>query len=179
MVINRRIALKQLVVISAGAALVPSCMTRSDKPSALFKNIRVTEDQEMLLASLADTLLPKTTTPGAKDVSAQLFAAKMIDDCLSKSDQQKWQTGLSKFSELTEKRNGKSFSEFNIEDQKNLLSEFEDKKIEGEEINFFYSTVKRFILRGYTSSEYFMTNVQKYNIIPGPYQGCVPVNSAS
>ena len=39
----------------------------------------------------------------------------------------------------------------------------------------FYSIAKRHTIRGYLSSEYIMTNVLVYNMIPGRYNGCIEI----
>jgi hypothetical protein len=100
----------------------------------------------------------------------------MIDDCATKEDQLKWIGGANKFDAEMEKSAGKSFSDMNAEERLKALTEWESIKHEDEELNLFYKTTHSLTIRGYTSSEYFMTNVQHYNIIPGPFKGCVPVN---
>ncbi len=177
--ISRRIALKQLAIIGAGAALVSSCLRNKNKNSKLFKKLNITEEQEKLMTSIAETLLPKSSTPGAVDVSASQFTAKMVDDCLSTSDQAKWMNGMNKFYELVSTKNSNPFSEWSAGDREKLLTDFEEKKIEGEEINYFYKTVRRFSLQAYTSSEYFMTTVQNYKMLPGKFKGCVPMTNPS
>jgi hypothetical protein len=177
--ITRRVALKQLAIISAGAALVTSCLRNKDKTSKLFKNITITEEQEKLISAISETLLPKTSTPGAIDVSASQFTAKMVDDCLSKKDQAKWMTGMTKFYELAIIKNEKPFSEWSVADREKILNEFEEKKIEGEEVNFFYQTVRKFTLQAYTTSEYYLTTIQNYKMLPGRFKGCVPLNNPS
>ncbi len=47
-----------------------------------------------MLAELAETILPKTDTPGAKDLAAHLFALKMVDDCYTKTNQEKYMKGM-------------------------------------------------------------------------------------
>lgn len=177
--INRRVVLKQLAVVSAGVMLASSCMPGKDKTSALFKNVPVTEDQEKFLSAMADTLVPKSSTPGAAELGVPQFTAKMVDDCLTKKDQEKWLAGLKKFAETVEKKSGKSFSELDAAAREKYLTDWEAAKSEDEELNFFYKTIRRSTIHGYTTSEYFMTTVQKYNIIPGPFKGCVPVNNPS
>jgi len=87
---NRRIAIQQLLLIWAGVALLPSCLQNEQKVSIPLKMIRIDPDDESMLAELAETILPKTDTPGAKDLSAHLFALKMVDDCYSKVNQEKY-----------------------------------------------------------------------------------------
>ena len=71
--LNRREALKQFVFVSAGMALIPSCMQDRSKSSMLLKKINISSADESMLAELSETILPKTATPGAKDISAHLF----------------------------------------------------------------------------------------------------------
>lgn len=177
--ISRRVALKQLVLVSAGAALVPSCINSRTKPSALFKNMSVTVDQEALLASVCDTIIPHTAIPGTHVPAPHLFTAKMIDDCLSQPDQTRWLKGMNDFVEWDKSRGEKSFAESSAPEREKVLSELSNNKELAEGIKYFYQTVRRYTVWGYTTSEYYMTNVQNYKMIPGVYQGCVPVNSAA
>jgi len=176
--VSRRTLLKQLAVASAGIALAPSFISCSSKPSLLYKNIVLTEEQDGLLSLISETIIPKTNTPGASDVSVHQYCVKMIDDCLSKQDQEKFLIGLTQFNELAEKSNKKEFEAMDSAERVKFLTELDERKTE-EDVDFFFNTMKRLTLRGYTSSEYFLTNVQGYKMIPGKFQGCVPVGNPS
>ncbi len=178
MIVSRRTLLKQLAFTSAGIALAPAFISCSSKPSLLYKKILVTEDQDQLLSLISETIIPKTKTPGASDTSVHEFCVKMIDDCFSKKDQEKFLMGLTQFNALSEKNTKKEFVEMNSTERVKFLTELDESKTE-DDVNFFFKTMKRLTVRGYTSSEYFLTNVQGYKMIPGKYQGCVPVNNPS
>ncbi|QHS63811.1 gluconate 2-dehydrogenase subunit 3 family protein [Chitinophaga agri] len=178
MLVNRRTALKQVLVVSAGLALLPSCLRKTTPASITLKNIAVDGEGENMLALLADTLIPTTSTPGAKDVKAHLFALTMVDDCFKKDDQQKWLTGMKAFSALSEKNNGKSFGDSTPEARKTLLELLEKSKPEDGEAAYFYHATKRLIVQGYTNSEYYLTKVQVYELVPGRFYGSVPVKPA-
>jgi hypothetical protein len=45
------------------------------------------------------------------------------------------------------------------------------------DVNFFYATVKRLTILAYSSSQYFLTKVQVYELVPGRWQGCIPVKT--
>jgi len=178
MIVSRRTLLKQLALVSAGVALSPSFISCSSKPSPLFKNITITEEQVALLAIIAETIIPKTNAPGAKDALVNEYCIKMIDDCLSKKDQEKWLNGLNHFNDLVKKINNKEFGKSDASEQLKILVELDESKAE-DDVNFFFKTMKQLTLRGYTTSEYYLTNVQGYKIIPGKFKGCVPVNNPS
>ncbi|MBW8682794.1 gluconate 2-dehydrogenase subunit 3 family protein [Chitinophaga rhizophila] len=179
MLVNRRTALKQALVVSAGLALLPACLRKTAPASITLKNIAVDSEGESMLALLADTLIPTTSTPGAKDVKAHLFALTMVDDCFKKEDQQQWTAGMKAFSELSEKKTGKSFEKSTPEARAALLGELEKAKAEDGGAAYFYHATKRLIIQGYTTSEYFLTKVQVYELVPARFHGSIPVKPAS
>src|SRR5436190_15052417 len=137
MQVNRRTLIKQFLAISAGAVLIPSCMQDKSKASILLKTIVIDGDQEKMLAELAETIIPKTDTPGAKDISAHLFALQMIDDCYEKEDQQKFISGLKAFEEFSNKETGKSFVSSSAAERAALLTKLETNKDGKDDLSYF------------------------------------------
>jgi len=172
--VNRREALKQFVFVSAGMTLIPSCMQDRSKSSLLLKKINISSDDESMLAELSETIIPKTTTPGAKDISAHLFVLKMVDDCIKKEDQEKFLKGMKGFNDLCKATVGKGFVASSGDERKKVLTSIIAKKDEENDLNTFFKTVKRFTIQAYTSSEFFLTKVQVYELVPGRFHGCVP-----
>ena len=174
---NRRTVFKQLLFVSAGAALIPACMEDKSKSSILLKNFSVSAEQENLLAELAETIIPKTDIPGAKDISAHLFVLKMLDDCSSKEDQDKFVKGFDVFEKLSKEVVNKSFIEASKEEKVKVLTQLEAQK-DKDDATQFYGTVKRYTIQAYTTSQFYLTKVQLYELVPGRYHGCVPVKAA-
>lgn len=179
---NRRIALKQMGLISAGAMLLPSCLHEARKLSVSLNNIVITGDQEALLAELVGSIIPATETPGARELEVHKFVLRMVDDCQDAENQQKFVTGLGQLDETTKRFVGKSFEDSTAEERHSLLSELESKKEQSamgdgkeSQIPTFYSLTKRYTVQGYLSSEYIMTNVLVYNMVPGGFNGCVEI----
>lgn len=174
MPLTRRQAIRQFLYVSAGIALIPSCMEDRSKSSILLKNLPISADQEKLLAELSETIIPKTSTPGAKDISAHLFALKMIDECRSGEDQEKFLEGLRAF----ETGAGKGFAAMSQAERAKVLEPFEKDREAKDPASVFYRNMKRLTIQAYTSSEYYLTKVQVYELVPGRYHGCVPVTAS-
>ena len=174
---NRRTAIRNVVIISAGAGLLPSCMS-DDKSLIALKNISVTGSQEKMLAQLTESIIPKTANfIGAKDLKAHEFVLTMVDDCTSPEDQQKFMEGLKQFEETCKKKYDGSFVKCSAGQRKELLQAIESKKDVPEEVLKFYGTVKRYTVQSFTSSKEYMTGIRKYNMIPGSnFKGCVPAS---
>jgi Gluconate 2-dehydrogenase subunit 3 len=174
---NRRTAIRNVIIISAGAGLLPSCVG-DDKSSIVLKNISITGSQEKMLAALTEAIIPKTKNfIGAGDLKAHEFLLTMIDDCTTPEEQKKFSYGLEAFDKLSHDRFGQLFTSYTAAQKKGLLQSIESKKDVPEDVLKFYGTVKRYTLQSFTSSKDYLTDIRKYKIIPGSnFKGCVPVS---
>jgi hypothetical protein len=179
---NRRIALKQLGLITAGAAMLPACVKESAKATSIaLKNIKVSGGQEAVLAEIADTLIPATDMPGAKAMNVHQFILRMVDDCQTTEAQRDFEKGFIAFEAAVDKKYGKSFGELSAADRNSFLNELnatakaEREKESLSPVSKFYSMTRRYTIQGFTSSEYVLTKVLPYKMIPGKFIGCVPI----
>jgi hypothetical protein len=175
--INRRTAIRQLAFISAGAALLPSCFHEKTGNGISLGHFKTDASQQELLEELTTSLIPTTDTPGAKEVSAHLFVWKMLDDCATPDDQGKFLKGMQQFDAAAKTTGGRPFVRLDTAGREALLAAIEAKKIPDADLNFFYSTTKRLTILAYSSSQYFLTKVQVYELVPGRWHGCVPAKS--
>lgn len=161
--------------MGAGVAFLPSCVYKQDKLSIQLNRIQIKPDQERFLFALANCIIPKTDTPGAADLGAHLFALKMVDDCFEQPLQQKFISGLTAFQKLAVKQLGKPFEEVTAPEQlKFLQATVKDAADPG--ISSFLNDFKRLVTRGYTQSEYVMTKLLPYKLVPGKFKACIPFN---
>ena len=176
---SRRNAIKRLVLISAGAALLPACFHDHPKPAILTKHFQLNDDQQQQLEELTATMIPSGTTPGARDVSAHLFVLKMLDDCFSKDDQDKFLRGLQQLDNASRQTAGAAFLKADATQREALLTALESQKLTDQDLNFFYTRTKRLTSLAYTTSQYYLTKIQVYELVPGRWHGCVPVKTRS
>jgi hypothetical protein len=175
---NRRSVIRNFVFISAGVAVLPYCKEEAGKVTIALKKIKVTAGQEKILAALTETIIPTTDTPGAREVGAHLFVLTMADDCATAEEQAKFVKGLQQFEEFAGKKFGKAFSKCTPEERVETLKDLQKKEGIPEELTSFVDAVKELTLQSYRTSEYYLTNVQKYEIAPGRYHGCVPIKKS-
>lgn len=173
---NRRSAIRHVVVISTGAILLPSC-AGDDKPVMALKNISLTGSQEKMLTALCDMIIPKTGSMiGAADLRSHEFVLTMIDDCTSPEDQQKFSKGMSSFEDACKNKWDSSFAKLTARQKKEWLQQVEKRTgLPGEAITFYQMT-KRYTVQSFTSSKEYMTTIRDYKMVPGnKYKGCVPL----
>jgi hypothetical protein len=171
--------MKRLALLSTGALLLPSCMEDHSKAPILLHNYKIDDQQEQLLETLTATIIPSDATPGAKEVSAHLFTLKMLDDCYSKEDRDKYLKGMQQFDAAARNSSGKGFVKSSPAQRETLLASIENKTLTDIDLNFFYSTTKRMTILAYSSSQYYLTKVQVYELVPSRWHGCFPVTKKS
>lgn len=183
---DRRTAIRNLALVIGSVYALPSC-TKSN-PTAHFKSFDINIEQQTLVADMAEAIIPKTATPGAKDLNIDKFIWLMLDDCTKKTDQTAFFKGMNEFEALTQKNYNKGFSDCSKDEKLAVLNTFEnkdkkdtkDKKDDkySKELHAFYNTVKGLTVFGYTQSQYFMTKEIVYELIPGRYNAHYPVKNS-
>jgi hypothetical protein len=176
---KRREAIKNLLIVTGGVIVLPSCLQDKKEASIPLKYLAIDADGEKLLAELAETIIPATNIPGAKDTYAHVFALNMVDDCFEQEVQEKFTKGIKEVDRLAKDRFDKSFTRSTPAQREQIVAELEKRGDAGDELSAFYATYKKLIIQGYLNSRYVLTNVLKYELVPGRYTGAAPVKQTS
>ncbi|MBO0938353.1 gluconate 2-dehydrogenase subunit 3 family protein [Fibrella sp. HMF5335] len=130
-------------------------------------------DDEALLGDIVEAIIPETSTPGAKSLKVHQFAMRMIRDCYGEPAKLTLQQGLLLTETTAQQLYNKSFAACDAGGRKDILASL---SLSTDPVaKSFIDLIKRLTIQGYTNSEYYMVNVQKFNMAPGYYHGCVPV----
>lgn len=63
-------------------------------PEIGYKPVFFNEDQAAIMAEVAEIIIPKTDTPGAKDTGVPAFMDLMLKDCYGPEDQKRFLEGV-------------------------------------------------------------------------------------
>ena len=140
---QRRLLIKNIIVISAGAAILPSCFSGKDELLGTLKNINIAQKEEAMLAQVSDTILPGINAGDPKGGGAHLFALMMVDECFDTDRQKKFVDGLKAFNEHIQKKSGKAFTACTPIEKTSLLKEMQQKNNAPDEAVFFYTWAYR------------------------------------
>jgi gluconate 2-dehydrogenase gamma chain len=181
---NRRDAIQRTALILGYAVSAPALMgiLKGCKaaPELNYQPVFLSEEQAGVVSELAEILLPKTDTPGAKDVGVPRFIDQVVNECYAKEDQDRFLQGLQKFDEDARKAFGDSFVYGETADQLAFVKQQHDEavamiKADPSAKRPFILMVKELTLLGYFTSEPGATQVLQYEPVPGAYHGCVPL----
>lgn len=170
---QRRTALKTVALSIGSAIILPSWANAWSTKSLQNQPFNLSFSQETLLAEIVETIIPKTDTPGAKDLEIHKFTMKMIADCYDKKAQEVFAKGLVSVDGIAKKDFSKSFIESDSKQRLAVLNSMLNSSDSNDKD--FVRLVKNITIQGYLNSEYVMTNLRKFQFLPGRYHGCVPV----
>ncbi|MBL7817736.1 MAG: gluconate 2-dehydrogenase subunit 3 family protein [Saprospiraceae bacterium] len=192
---NRREAIKNTALfigyaVSAGALTETfiSCQNDSRTVSLDWKPEFLTTNQANTLAEMAETILPRTATPGAKDIGVPQFLDKVLKKLLNEAEQKDFVAGLEALEKMCKSAYGKYFDECTKEQREALLLKMDKEAtkfppnmwgitlVEKPEPITFYRRLKGLTLMAYFTSEKVAKDILVYDPIPGQYIGCMPQN---
>ncbi len=123
-----------------------------------------------LITRIADLVLPRTETPGALDVRVPEFVDLLLADWYSPAERADFERGLA---DLDRRAGG--FASKPEADQVAFLTILDGKKGPKGSAEDAFATLKGLTIYGYFTSERVQREVLKNPIIPGRFDGCVPV----
>ncbi len=179
---KRRKALQLSAGIIGGAmaigssALMYGCKTDS---SSSWKPAFLDKGQLDLIAELAETIIPKTDTPGAKDALVHRFIDAQLAGFLSQDDQLEFTEGIKGIDELSKSIGGKGF----VDADQSLREKVMDALIEDADKHYAalndgpapFDALVGMVKNAFFRSEVGAKQVLKYDPNPGEYIGCYPL----
>lgn len=186
---NRREALKQAGLVLGFAISAPTLSAVLQgckaKPELAFQPQFLNADQAGIVAEVAEIIIPKTDTPGAKDAGVPSFIDVLVKDCYKKEDQDSFLKGLADFDKGAKDSYGDAFLELDPEKQVEYVTKVHKEALEAgkDEANKdkarpFIMIMKELTVVGFFTSEPGATQVLQYVAVPGAYHGCISLQEA-
>ena len=162
---NRREAIERIAVALAASlgspvlarAAAEAIASDSYAPRAL------TPQQLEQVATIADEIIPRTDTPGARDAGVHRFVDTMLAEYYTSAERDRFIAGLADVQQRA-RQSG------------NLTTTLEqlDRETHAQREPAFFRMMKELTLLGYYTSQPGATKELRYIQVPGRYDGCVP-----
>jgi hypothetical protein len=181
---NRRKAIFRLLILGGGTAGVYGGI----KGYHLLKQPELDKLTvfQPLIDELAETIIPRTDTPGAKDAGVGLFITKMVKDCTGRRSQNNFINGLDELAAYTALYYGRPFQQCSQEDRNKILGHYESKGKRGNGFvgkakryvlgDSFFQTLKNYTVLGFCTSKAGVNEALSYDYVPGSYTGCTTIS---
>jgi hypothetical protein len=181
---TRREAISAVAVLLGGtvvgSSVILSGCKNADNKAATAGYDTFDNNEIAMLDEIGETIIPTTSTPGAKAAKIGAFMAVMVKDCYEPDNQKIFKEGLEKVQKASDKKFNKSFMEADASQRHDLLVELDKeqkdymKNKKADEPSHYFRMMKELTLMGYFTSEVGATKALNFVEVPGRYEGCIP-----
>src|SRR5690606_28192999 len=111
------------------------------------------------IGDVADTILPPTSSPGAKEAGVGAFIPVMVRDCYTPADQKSFTDGLAKINEVAKEKYGRTFEKLESTERTELVAALDKEGKEyqrnktSEDPNHYFHLFKQLTLLDFFTSE--------------------------
>lgn len=128
--------------------------------------------QASLVAEIAETIIPATDTPGAKDVGVTEFVDLLLTEWFTTEERDAFRAGLDGIDRAARAAGG-AFVELDRDARVRVLTPLDGAPGPLDSAAGAFERMKSLTVYGYFTSREVQTNVLETVIIPGRYDGCV------
>lgn len=164
-------------VVIGGEFFLAGC---KNPEAGVGESAKFTESDIAFLDEVAETILPKTSTPGAKDAKVGQFMTVFVNDCYEEKDQKAFHEGIKKINEACEKMHNHGFMKAAPEHRKEVLVALDKERADyqknkkPEDPNHYFQYFKQLTIMGYFTSKEGREGATNYQPVPGKYIGDIP-----
>ncbi|HET7378735.1 MAG TPA: gluconate 2-dehydrogenase subunit 3 family protein [Gaiellales bacterium] len=186
MTMDRREAIRRVSALLGGIALVSETALleacSGERSAARTGATTFSPNDVAFLDEVADTILPETSTPGAKAAQCGAFMALMVTDTYQDRDQQVFKNGLQQLDTACQQMHKTGFMTATPAQRLALLEQvdkeqkayMDSRAPDSDTPSHYFRMMKELALLGYFTSEIGYTKAMRYTEVPGRYDPCLP-----
>lgn len=186
---TRREAIKSMAILMGASVVGPRLLAGN---FGLQTPLDFSDADIALLDEIAETIIPATHIPGARDAKVGAFIAMMVADCYPAATQKTFREDLAKLPADYRAKYGENFVGGKAENRTRFLNALDTEQrkytatakrkmdefsnvLSTEEVSpHYFRMMRELTILGYFSSEIGSTKAVKYLEVPGRYDGNVP-----
>lgn len=183
---NRREALQRVALLMGGTVSAPllnavlsGCAPSSRQVEKPWLPQTLSAEQNELVATLAEMIIPSTDTPGAKAAKVNEFIDLILTEWYSSEERARFMNGLHELATRFQQAHGKKFLEGAPEQQTAMLTALDHEALAARRTGVkdlpFFAMMKELTLVGYYTSTIGMTDELEFQPATDRFEGCIPL----
>jgi glucoside 3-dehydrogenase (cytochrome c) hitch-hiker subunit len=175
--VNRRDVLLGVIAFVGGAASLSSCSREAVDKLELHAGdpLFFDADQMRTLGRVVDLMIPDTDTPGALAAGGDIFIDRMMATWAAKDTQQKFLSVLQGINAVATEKCGRLLADCDAAQQEQLLRDIDSSAFGDDPDVAGFRDLKYLIFAAYYTSEIGATVELQYELVPGKYIPCAPI----
>jgi len=181
---TRREALQRVALLMGGTLSAPviSAVLSRTQPAigkAQWSPQTLSPEQNELVTTIAELIIPETDTPGAKAAAVNEFVDLLLTEWLPAEDKDRFMAGLDDLDARFQQSYGRRFVEGTSAQQTEILTVLDGEAAEARRAKSkaqpFFGMMKEFTLTGYYTSEIGVTQELLFQPATDKFEGCIPL----
>lgn len=164
--IGGTIAVAQLGPLASRVALAQA----ENSPPVFFD-----AQQFSIVERVVDLIIPETDTPGAHAAGVHHFIDLMLAEWASPVRRARYRQGLQSIDARARADAANDFVSIAATEQLSVLQALDEEAHDVGAVETFFRDFKKLVLFGYYTSETGATEELRFDMIPGDYEPCVPI----
>ncbi|MEK7730101.1 MAG: gluconate 2-dehydrogenase subunit 3 family protein [candidate division KSB1 bacterium] len=183
---NRREALQRVAMLMGGAVSAPllnavlsGCAPSTRQVEKPWLPQTLSPEQNELVTTIAEMIIPATDTPGAKAARVNEFIDIILTEWYPPAERTRFMNGVNELATRFQKAHGKKFLEGTPEQQTALLTALDNEALAARQTGAreipFFGMMKELTLVGYYTSTIGMTEELEFQPATDRFEGCIPL----
>lgn len=190
---NRRELLKLISAATGVAFIGPTALAYEARPPVTLEQTGFTQQEVDFLNEVAEVIIPKTDTPGAKQANVGQIMAVLVADCYPSVLQKTFRKGMEALDEAATRQFSRPFLLLEPAQRTELLTQLDEearqhnrqqgiwavesrlpnsrREDSTQPVPHYFSLFKQLTLFGFFTSKEGGTQVLRYVPVPGKYDG--------
>lgn len=181
---TRREALQRVALLMGGTLSAPvlAAVLNGARPAigkAQWTPRSLSPEQNELVTTIAELIIPETDTPGAKAARVNEFIDLLLTEWLPAEDKDRFMAGLDDLDARFQQSYGQRFVDGTSAQQTQMLTVLDGEAAEAgrakSKAQPFFGMMKEFTLTGYYTSEIGVTQELLFQPATDKFEGCIPL----
>lgn len=170
---NRRELLSMIAAVTGTAMIAPRA-SWSYQPTDIGENIFAPDDAAFL-DEVAEIIIPKTDSPGAKDAGVGEFMTVYVSDCYDSGQQDEFRSSMEMLKTYAQDVYGADFMALEPDQRLVLIEDVaslaRNQSAQEDAEPHWFTPIHQLVLFGFFTSQPGATEVLRYEPVPGEYDG--------
>lgn len=176
---NRRDVLLGAIALVGGAGALSACGDKAAVEVDLHTGERrfFSEDQMRILSRVVDIIIPATDTPGALAAGGDFFIDGMMATWASANTQNWYVSILERIDAQAVEAFGSPLADCDADQQEQVIRDIDSTAYGDDPVVRGFRDLKYLVLAAYYTSEIGATVELQYELVPGVYLPCEPIEN--
>jgi hypothetical protein len=170
---NRRNVIKSLSALAIGSYIIGGCQVKDLIWEEGATQIQIGSTPAEFIQTLSQLILPSESIQYTTPEPLTQYIETMVNDCSTKQQIIDYGKGYKEYQLFMKEKLNKDIDHLSEDEVAQLFDAVNDEETMPLAARYFFSQTRKHCISHFTTSEYYLTNHTKYEMVPSRFDGCM------